>query len=219
MSEAYSLGAGLARLEPGRPLVIVDADEVVLRFVNGFDHYLRRQGLFLDLASYRLHGNVKRIGDHSAVLDVEVTALLEEFRGDLDWLEPVEGAHDALAALSTRAQIAVLSNIITAQAEPRARNLSALGIDCPLIANTGPKGPAVKHLADRVSAAAFFVDDIPQHLTSVAELAPQVFRIHLVGDEKLKPLLPPAKDAHFYAPDWRAARRFIEEHLDNEEPG
>ena len=219
MSEAHSLGAALARLEPGRPLVIVDADEVVLRFVDGFDRYLRRQGLFLDLVSYRLHGNVKRIDDHAAVLDVEVTALLEEFRSDLDWLEPVEGARDALAALGARAQTAMLTNITPAQAVSRARNLSALGIDCPVIANSGPKGTAVRHLANRASAPAFFIDDIPHHLTSVAEIAPQVFRIHLVGEERLKPLLPPAKDAHLYAPDWGAVQRFIEERLDSELPG
>jgi len=214
MSEAFTLGAALSRLERGRPLVIVDADEVVLRFVDGFDRYLRRHGLYLDLGSYRLHGNVKRIDDDTAVLDVEVTALLEEFRGDLDWLEPVDGAREALAALGARAQLAVLTNITPAQAVPRARNLLALGIDCPLVSNTGPKGTAVKHLAEHVSATAFFVDDIPQHIASVAQTAPQVTRIHLVGDEKLKPLLPPAKDAHFYAPDWPAARRFIEDRLD-----
>jgi len=214
MSEAFTLGAALLRLERGRPLVIVDADEVVLRFVDGFDRYLRRHGLYLDLGSYRLHGNVKRIDDDTAVLDVEVTALLEEFRGDLDWLEPVDGAREALAALSARAQLAVLTNITPAQAVPRARNLSALGIDCPLVSNTGPKGTAVKHLAEHVSSATFFVDDIPQHIVSVAQTAPQVTRIHLVGDEKLKPLLPPAKDAHFYAPDWPAAQRFIEDRLD-----
>jgi hypothetical protein len=213
MSEAFSLGAALARLRPGRPLVIVDADEVVLRFVDGFDRHLRQQGFFLDLSSYRLHGNVKRIDDDAAVLDVEVTALLEEFRSDLDWLEPVDGAREALAALGARAQVVVLSNITPSQAVPRARNLLALGIDLPLIANAGPKGAAVRHLANRVSAAVFFVDDIPAHLSSVAEVAPEVVRIHLVGDERLKPLLPPAKDAHLYAPDWQAARQFIEDRL------
>jgi len=213
MSEAFGLGAALARLRPGRPLVIVDADEVLLRFVDGFDRYLRRQGLFLDLGSYRLHGNVKRIDDHAAVLDVEVTALLEEFRSELDWLEPVDGACEALAALGARAQVVILSNITVLQAQPRARNLSTLGIAFPLVANAGPKGPAVRHLANRASAPAFFIDDIPAPLSSVVEAAPEVLRIHLVGDERLKPLLPPAGDAHLYAADWPAARRFIEERL------
>jgi hypothetical protein len=145
---------------------------------------------------------------------VEVTALLDEFRSNLDGLEPVDGACEALAALGRRAQILVLTNITPAQAVARAQNLAALGIDCPLIANTGPKGAVVGHIANHVSAATCFVDDIPQHLASAAEVAPQVLRIHLIGDDRLKPLLHPAEAAHFYAPDWPAARQFIDEHLD-----
>ncbi len=213
MSAAFSIGAALARLRPGRPLVIVDADEVLLRFVDGFDRFLRRQDLFLDLTSYRLHGNVKRTSDRTAVLDVEVSALLEEFRRDLDWLEPVEGASETLAMLARQTDIVVLTNITPAQAQPRMRNLKALGLDFPLVANSGPKGPAVKHLANHAAAATFFIDDIPQQLASSAECAPEVIRIHLIGDSRLKALLPPAALAHLYAEDWRAAGLFILDHL------
>ncbi len=213
MSEAFSLGAALALVWPGQPLVIVDADEVLLRFVDGFDRFLRRRDLFLDLSSYRLHGNVRRQDDRTAILDVEVTALLDEFRADLDWLEPVEAAQDVLDALVARARIVVLTNITPNQAVARTRNLAALGFDFPLVANSGPKGPAVKALAGRASAPTFFIDDIPQHLVSSAEAAPDVIRIHLIGDERLKPLLAPCAQAHLYAEDWRAAGAFIEEQL------
>src|ERR1700761_1916679 len=108
---AFSVGAALPRIARGRPLVIVDADEVLLQFVAGLDRFLHERGLYLDLSSYRLHGNVKRLDDHTPVLDVEVTALLEEFRSDLDWLEAVDGAHTALASLEGTASIVVLTNI------------------------------------------------------------------------------------------------------------
>jgi len=211
MSEAYGIGAALARIRPGRPLIVADADEVLLRFADGFDVFLRRRGLFLDLVSYRLHGNVRRLDDRSALLDVEVTALLEEFRADLDWLEPVDAAVETLAELSERAGVVVLSNVTPAQAAARARNLARIGWDFPLIANAGPKGPAVKAFAARAGAVTFFIDDIPQHLSSCAECAPEVLRIHLVGDERLKPLLPPSPHAHHYAEDWRSAGAFIRE--------
>lgn len=214
MSEAFSLGAALALVWPGRPLVIVDADEVLLRFVDGFDRFLRRRDLFLDLTNYRLHGNVRRLDDRTALLDVEVTALLDEFRADLDWLEPVEAVQDVLNVLVARARIIVLTNITPNQAVARKRNLAALGLDFPMVANSGSKGPAVKALAGRTSAPAFFVDDIPQHLVSSAEAAPDVIRIHLIGDERLKPLLAPCAQAHLYAENWRAAGAFIEEQLD-----
>jgi hypothetical protein len=213
MSEPFSLAAALARVARGRPLVVVDADEVLLRFVDGFDRFLRDRALFLDLVSYRLHGNVKRLDDRTPLLDVEVTALLDEFRADLDWLEPVEAAQEVLSRLARHAGIVVLSNITPLQADARARNLARLGFPFPLVANSGLKGPALRQLANRAAAKTFFVDDIPQHLDSAAQEAPDVVRIHLIGDARLKPLLAPSALAHLYAEDWRAAGAFIEGHL------
>lgn len=213
MTQPFDIGSAVSRLTSGRPLLIVDADEVLLRFVEGFDRFLKKDGLFLDLNSYRLHGNVKRLIDGEAVLDVEVAALLDEFRRDLDSLEIVEGAGEALAALRPRLDIFVLTNISAAQAAPRMRNLAAHGLDLPLVANSGLKGPAVKALAARAGHPVFFVDDMPQNLTSAAQAAPEIWRIHLIGDDRLKPLLPPAADAHIRAEDWSQAHHFIDKKL------
>jgi hypothetical protein len=210
----FDIAAALRRMTPGRPLVITDADEVILRFVEGLDRFLRAKGLYLDLSTYRLFGNVKRLDDNTPVLDVEVTALLDEFRKDLDSLELVEGAHDALGRLMPRADIVVLTNITPDQAPPRLKNLASFGLDLPLVTNHGLKGPAVKALAARAGRPAFFIDDIPQHLTSAAEHAPDVLRIHLIGDDRLKSLMPPAGDAHHHADSWQDAAAFIARHLD-----
>ena len=192
----------------------MDADEVVLRFVAGFDRFLHDRGLYLDLVNYRLHGNVRRTRDGTAVLDVEVTALLEEFRHDLDSLEPVEGAVDALRKIETHAHVIVLSNVTKTQATARRRNLAACGLDLPLVCNSGPKGPAVRDLIVRAGRPSFFVDDIGQHLASVAEAAPDIFRIHLVGDERLKAILPICEQAHLRAENWNAAAEFMLARLD-----
>lgn len=213
MSGGFDIGGAVARLTPGRPLVIVDADEVLLQFVDGFDRYLRAGGLYLDLSSYRLHGNVKRQDDNTPVLDVEVTALLDEFRRELDSLAIVEGAREALHAIRPRAEVLVLTNIAESQAAARLRNLAAHELDLPLVANSGLKGPAIRALTAQAGRPSFFVDDIPQHHTSAAQTAPDVWRIHLIGDERLKPLLPPAADAHLRAESWRDAHRFIDEKL------
>jgi len=214
MSRDFHIHPSTVPLATEKPLLVVDADEVILRFAHGFDRFLGERALFLDLTSYRLHGNVRRKDDRSAVLDVEVTALLDEFRLELDWLEAVEHASDVLGGLSPQMNIVVLSNISEAQAPARARNLDKLGLTFPLIANSGLKGAAVKALSARASKPAFFVDDIPQHLASAAESAPEVYRIHLIGDERLKPLLPPAPHAHLRAEHWREADAFIREKLE-----
>jgi FMN phosphatase YigB (HAD superfamily) len=212
---SFYADAATVPLADGRPLVIVDADEVLLRFADGFDRFLRARELYLDLVSYRLHGNVKRQEDGIPILDIEVTGLLDEFRAELDSLDAVEHASEVLAALKPLADTVVLSNVTEAQAPPRLRNLAALGFDIPLVINSGPKGAAVKALARRAGKPAFFVDDIPQHLASVAEQAPDVFRIHLIGDERLKPLLPLSPHAHLRADNWREADAFIRRHLGN----
>jgi FMN phosphatase YigB (HAD superfamily) len=201
--------AATVPLDPHRPLLIADADEVLLRFAAGFDRFLRQREFHLDLVSYRLHGNVKRIAGGEALLDIEVTALLDEFRAELDWLDAVEYAQEALAALKPLVDVVVLSNVTPTQAPARLRNFGSLGFDFPLIVNSGSKGAAVKALAQRAGRPVFFVDDIPQHLASAAESAPDVYRIHLIGDERLKPLLPPSPHAHLRAETWRDVEAFI----------
>jgi hypothetical protein len=212
MSDFHSDPATLA-VPRDRPLLIVDADEVLLAFVAGFDRFLRERELFLDLVSYRLHGNVKRLEDRSPLIDIEVTALLDEFRSDLDSLNAVEHARDVLTSLSQDMALVVLTNISPAQAPARRRNLDILGFNYPLVVNNGPKGRAVRSLASRAGKPVFFVDDIPQHLSSVAQEAPDVWRIHLIGDERLKPLMPKASDAQFRAETWHDAETFIRGHL------
>ena len=209
----YYTDALAVPLSMARPLLILDADEVLLKFVDGFDRFLRARDLFIDLTSYRLHGNVKRLDDLSPLIDVEVTALLDEFRADLDSLTMVEGARETLNALLPATQIVVLSNVVPEQAEARLRNFASHGFDFPLVTNSGSKGAAVKALAGKAGKPAFFVDDIPQHLASAAKHAPEVFRIHIVGDERLKPLLPAAEDAHLRAETWADAEAFIRSKL------
>jgi hypothetical protein len=209
MSAGFHTDPATVPLTPGKPLLIVDADEVLLRFAAGFDRFLDARELYLDLVSYRLHGNVRRRADNSAPLDIEVTALLDEFRAELDWLEAVEHAQEVLAALKPFVAIVVLSNVSPAQAPARLRNLARLGFDFHLLTNSGMKGEAVRILAKRAQAPVFFVDDVPMHHASVAEAAPQVFRIHLIGDDRLKPLLPPSPHAHLRAETWREANDFI----------
>ncbi len=205
---------GTVPLKAGWPLLIVDADEVLLRFADGFDRFLRARDFYLDLVSYRLHGNVRRLAGNEAILDIEVTDLLDEFRTELDWLEAVEHAQEVLTKLHDAMSIVVLSNVSSSQAPARLRNLAALGFDFPLLVNSGPKGAAVTALARRAGAVTFFADDIPQHHTSVAEAAPDVFRIHLIGDDRLKKLLPLSPDAHLRAETWRDADEFIRARLE-----
>ena len=215
----FDLSSALPRITPGRPLVITDADGVLLCFTGGFERWLAERGLYLDLTSYRLEGAVRRMDDKTHVLDVETTALVQEYREDLDCLDAVEGACEALTELAEVANIVVLSNVNHDQAVARMRNFAALGIDFPLIANDSgggylaDKGQAVRALAAHARAKTFFIDDIPSNLGAVAKDAPDVTLIHLVESEPLRQLLGQDFPAHLYAENWTAAKNFILQNL------
>lgn len=212
---SFDLSSALATVVPGRPLVVTDADGVLLCFTGGLERWLGERGLFLDLTSYKLEGAIKRMDDRTAVLHVETMALIEEYREDLDCLDAVEGAVEALAELSKIASIVILSNVNQRQAVARMRNFAALGIDYPLIANDAgsgylaDKGVAVKNLAAKAAAPTFFIDDIPANLIAVGNAAPQVKLVHIVESEPLRNLLGTDFPAHCHAETWPQAKEFI----------
>jgi hypothetical protein len=201
----------MVTLDPTRPLIICDADEVLLRFLEGLERFLERNGCYLDLSSFRIHGNVKHKATHESVANEAVTKLIGDFfASDTRHLEPVDGAAEALRKLSNRAQIVILSNLPESSREARIENLIEHGMPYPVIAGSGPKGPVVKSLLGDFAQTAVFIDDLPPNLTSVATETPHVHRLHFIADPRLARLLPPAPDAHRRIDDWPAAAAWID---------
>jgi hypothetical protein len=204
-------------LTRGRPLIVSDADEVLLQFMVGLERYLDTQDLWIDLRSFALSGNIKRKGTDEPVPPAEMPALLDAiFAASAHDLDVVPGAVDALAALSERAQIVILTNVPIEAKPRREASLAAQGIPYPVIANKGLKGGAVRRLADLVEAPVVFLDDIPHNLSSVAKAHTPAHLIHFIADPRLAKLLGPAKDSHLHTTDWAEARSFIEKTLDAE---
>lgn len=201
-------------LERGRPLIVSDADEVLLQFVAGLERYLETQDLWLDLQSFALSGNIKRRGTNEPVPAAEMPLLLDAFfASSTRALEAVPGAATALAALSERAQIVILTNVPLEAKAQREACLVAQDIPFPVIANTGLKGGAVRRLAERVEAPVIFLDDIPHNLASVAKAHVPAYLIHFIADPRLAKLLGPAKESHFHTTLWPEAHAFIDKTL------
>jgi hypothetical protein len=201
-------------LDPDRPLIISDADEVIADFMGGFEAYMQAQGFYFNWASYRLNENIRRKSDDEAADRDEVHELIGGFYGAcIDTMATVPDAVETLQALAARATIVVLSNQPAVHRERRRQWLEGLGLDVPLVTNGGPKGPAVRALSERVSAPVYFLDDAPSHHTSVAADAGHVFRIHFVANPGLAPLIKTAADCHKRAASWREASGFIEDDL------
>jgi len=186
-----------------RPLIICDADEVLLQFFVTLEKYLEDQGYYIRLDSFALNGNIRSITDDSVVEPTVIGSLMQSFfKGAIHTSPIVDGAAPALQRLSQEAEICVLTNLPGAQAQARQQSLGAAGITFPVICNSGHKGPAVKRLEDAWKSQISFIDDLPPNHDSVEQEAPDVHRIHFVADERLSKLIDKPASAHARLHDW-----------------
>ena len=212
--------AGLAA-DPRRAAVIVDVDEVLALFVQGFRAWLEGRGYELRMERFTLFGGLFPAGGDAPVDKAEGRALFQRFFAEgCGELEVTPGAVESLAALSRRAQVVVLTAAPQASRPLRAAWLKAQGLDYPLVVNDGMvKGAAVKAMAQAVRGPAAFVDDLLPNLDSVAQEAPQVARFQLVADPALRPLAPAAPERHTRIDTWPELARAIEAQLFGAAPG
>lgn len=193
-----------------RPLLIVDADEVLLHFVEALSNFLPERGLYARWDSFALNGNILDAETHAPIKEDAITLLIDDFFANATHtIQAVEGAADTLNTLSRTWDIHILSNIPAAYRDARLANLAQHGIRFPLLTNCGGKGPTVQRMASTTSAPTAFVDDLPPQHTSVREHAPSVYRIHHVANKKLRPLLPKAEAAHIRLDDWLEIEHYL----------
>ncbi len=179
--------AQLARLSLAahRPLVICDVDEVVVHFTRALEDYLARRDLRLDTSSFALNGNIRHRGTDAPVSADAVAEMIDDFfhqhTADLD---AIDGAIASLHDLARDSSVVMLTNLPHHARDKRIDNLQRHGLDFPVITNAGPKGPAIRHLADQTREAVVFVDDSPGFISSARQHAPEVHLIHFLHDER-----------------------------------
>lgn len=199
------------RVSPDRPLLIVDVDEVLARFMAGLEAFVGRHGYEMRISKFALFENIYARGAAECVDQAVGLDLFNRFFAEgADDLLPAEGAADALADLSTRADVVILTNAPGHGRDVRAQWLKTHGFDYPLVVNSGPKGPAAAELAMRTSGPGAFVDDLLPNLESVALAAPAVSRFQMVADERLRPLAPSLPMRHPRHDEWPALKAAIE---------
>lgn len=193
-------------LDPERPLLALDADEVLLHFADHLGRWMEGEGFRLNLTEYRLEGAIRRIDDGRLAEGWEVGRLIKGFfASETERQVLTEGVPEALAALSEDAQIIVLTNVPFEQREARVRCLQSQGVDLPVVANAGGKGRALRWLWDRTRGPLAFVDDADPQLASSKRYAPEVFCLHFVASDGLRRLTGPARSADARAENWPEA--------------
>ena len=198
---------GLSR---ARPLVIVDVDEVLGLFMKGFGKFLESRGFEFRVDRFALFQNIYRPG---AVEHLELSTgrdLFDDFfRTGCGEIEPAPGAIEALATLSRRAEILILSNAPADAERLRAQWLKRHGLPQALILSSGPKGPITAALTAQTAQRTAFVDDLIPNLDSVADHSPATATFQHVADLRLRPFAP-RSDAHPRIDDWAELGEAIE---------
>ena len=198
-------------IDPRRPLLMVDVDEVLAKFMLGFERFIGRYGYEMRITRFDLFQNIFSAGaEQHVAMDEGLELFNGFFRHGADDLEPADGAADALADLSTQADIVILTNAPGHGRDARSGWLKKHGFDYPLVVNSGLKGPAAAEMAARTAGASVFIDDLLPNLESVAESAPLVSRFQMVADERLRPLAPCAPERHPRHDEWPALKAAIE---------
>jgi hypothetical protein len=198
-------------VDPARPLIVVDVDEVLAMFMRGFERFVSGHGLEMRIERFALFQNIFRPGE-SEHIDVAAGRRLFEafFEADPHEIDPAPGAAEALAELARRASILILTNAPGSGREARGRWLVEHGFDYPMIVNSGLKGPALAALSARTARPSAFIDDLLPNLDSVAADAPAVHRFQMVADERLRPLAFTAPERHQRIDEWPALKEAIE---------
>ena len=169
----------------GRPLLICDVDEVVVHFLKGLEAYLDERGLWLDPASFALNGNIRYKAGNAPLPGHELGRLLMDFfAARTRHLAAVDGAAEALTALSEHADIVMLTNLPDDFRADRIANLAGHGIAFPVVTNEGPKGPAVSAIAAERRAPVVFIDDNHGYLASARDHSPDVHLVHFLQDHR-----------------------------------
>lgn len=185
------------------PLLICDVDEVVVHFISAFEAFLEAQGLWLDFEGFALAGNVRHIETGESISAEAVHELVHGFfAARTRTQELIPGSVEALNRLSDLAEIVMLTNLPGDFRQERIDNLLGHGLSHPVVVNSGPKGPAVRLLADNHPGPVIFIDDSPSYLASVHEHNPDCHLIHFLQDVRLQKVVEPMPWLSLRTADW-----------------
>lgn len=195
-----------------RPLLVSDCDDVLLHMVPHFAEWIEEEhGCTFVLDEQGLGGAVRDKITGAPVPREKVGALLDSFFiGEMHRQNVVPGAIEALAEIEKIADVVILTNLPDEHHAIRVSQLGAFDIRYEVLCNQGGKGPPVRELVDRLQpSATVFVDDWAFHHESVAEHAPDVWRLHMVADPALAERVPTAPHAHARIDRWTVATGWI----------
>lgn len=195
-----------------RPLLITDCDEVLLHMVAPLSQWLseaREIDFPLDGDDFAYRFTHRATG--GIVEKEHVWPIMADFFTDEMHRQTLAPHADAaLATIAEVADIVVLTNLIDTYHAARVAQLDAYGIRHRVVCNQGDKGgPVAALVAEYDPSVAVFVDDMDHHHASVAEHAPDVWRLHMIVEPRISAKRAAAPAAHARIDDWHDALPWI----------
>ncbi len=193
-----------------RPLLITDCDEVLLHMMTHFSGWLDDAHAidFWPVNGEFVNAMKRRSGGPPLPADEMWTLLDAFFATEMHRQTLAPHAREALAEIAEVADIVILTNLGEHCHAGRVAQLEALGIRHRVLCNQGGKGvPVNRLLAEYRPTVTVFVDDLPVHHNSVAEHAPEVWRLHMIAEPELR--IRTAETAHARIDDWTEAKGWI----------
>lgn len=194
-----------------RPLLVTDCDEVLLHMISHFADWVDE--------AHALVFNLEAPGFREALRDREGQPVAEDrvwplldgfFDSEMHRQNVVPGAVEALAEIGKVADIVILTNIGDDYHASRVEQLGRFDINHRVLCNRGGKGRPLTGLIEELKpSVTVFVDDLLVHHESVANHAPEVWRLHMIAEPRLAAVMPPAPHAHARIDDWAEAASWI----------
>ena len=198
------------KIDNNLPLLICDADEVIFEFMENFDNYLQLNDMYFSYESFKLNGNIFKKKNNIAINNIYIPSIISKFFEEYALKMPlIKGAKSALKKLSKVMNIIILSNIPKTYAANRIQCLNNNDMHYQLISNDGPKNIKCLELEKLTNKKVFFVDDLPNQISSVSSNCKNITTIHFLQNKKLLKIVPEVKDCDYKANNWEEILKII----------
>ena len=198
------------KIDNNLPLLICDADEVIFEFMENFDNYLQLNDMYFSYESFKLNGNIFNKKNNIVINNIYIPSIISKFFEEYALKMPlIKGAKSALKKLSKVMNIIILSNIPKTYAANRIQCLNSNDMHYQLISNDGPKNIKCLELEKLTNKKVFFVDDLPNQISSVSSNCKNITTIHFLQNKKLLKIVPEVKNCAYKANNWEEILKII----------
>ncbi len=207
ISEQTQQQLSALKISSTKPLLISDVDEVIVHFIKEFEEFIGKLGLGLKPGNPAEPYHVFDLKSGLAISAASGFELVNEFFvRHTRSMKAIDGAIEGLNWLSKHATIVMLTNLPHFAGDDRRANLAMLGVDFPVITNSGPKGPALREIASRTNAPVVFIDDSQHFIQSAYDHAPDVHLIHFLHDERFSKFVPELDFVSLRSDNWHGIK-------------